>query len=86
MLQQSVAAMVSLAGAANGSEIDDLRRDVRHRGWQANGHRITVPILSLVEVPEPDRVSTLLRLAHARLSELDPYDDGQLPWTDAGER
>ena len=110
-LQQSVAAVVSLAGAANGSllaeryesiyrvllsrlplgdcdagdgsEIHDLRRDVRHRWWQANGRRITVPIYSLVAVPEPERVSTLLRPAHARLSELDPFNDGQLLWTDA---
>lgn len=109
--QAAVAAVVSLAGAFNGSllaeryaglyhaalmrlplqgcaagdgsELDDLRREVRHRAWLAQRERIRVPLFSLVAVPEQRRVSALLAPAHAQLSELDPYNDGQMLWTDA---
>lgn len=105
-----VAAVVSVAGAANGSpladayqsayrdwlaaaplpgcsrsdgtEILDLRRDVRRDWWARHGADIRVPVFSLVTTPRPDRVSFGLQSAHAKLGEIDPRNDGKVLWYD----
>jgi hypothetical protein len=108
---QQVAAIVSIAGASNGSpiadelyefyqnwlanlpipgcdrgtgsEVQDLRRDVRLEWWQRNRSAIRVPIFSLVAVPKADRVSPILKRTYEKLSGIDPRNDGQLLWYDA---
>jgi hypothetical protein len=108
---QQIAAIVSIAGASNGSaiaddlhefyrdwlaglpipgcargtgvEVQDLRRDVRLEWWKQNRSAITVPIFSLVAVPKADRVSPILKRTYAKLSGIDPHNDGQLLWYDA---
>ncbi|HXV83445.1 MAG TPA: hypothetical protein VEG60_26605 [Candidatus Binatia bacterium] len=107
---QHVAAIVSIAGASNGSpfaddlyefyrdwlaglpipgcdrgtgeEVYDLRRDVRLEWWRQNQSAITVPIFSLAAVPRAYRVSPVLKQMHAKLSSIDPRNDGQLLWYD----
>jgi hypothetical protein len=108
---QQLAAIVSIAGASNGSpiadelyelyrdwlaglpipgcdrgtgsEVQDLRRDVRLEWWQRNRSAIRVPIFSLVAVPRADRVSPILKRMYEILSGIDPRNDGQLLWYDA---
>lgn len=38
---------------------------------------------SLVALPEPDRVSAVLRPGYRRIARLDPCNDGQVVWADA---
>jgi hypothetical protein len=108
---RQIAAIVSIAGASNGSpiadelyefyrdwlaglpipgcdrgtgeEVHDLRRDVRIEWWRRNRSAITLPIFSIVAVPRADRVSPVLKPTYAKLSAIDPRNDGQLLWYDA---
>lgn len=107
---QHIAAIISIAGASNGSpfaddfyefyrdwlaglpvpgcgtgtgeEVRDLRRDVRLEWWRRNRSAVRVPIFSIVAVPRADRVSPVLKQMHAKLSSIDPRNDGLLLWYD----
>jgi len=69
--------------ADTGEGVHDLRRDVRVAWWLKHGQQITVPMYSLVALPERERVSPVMAGTHAQLSRIDPRNDGQLLWTDA---
>ena len=105
-----VAAIVSIAGAANGtpladayqssyrnwlaklplpgcatsdgSEILDLKPEVRREWWRHNGDRIRVPVFSLVTTPRKEQLSVGLGIAHASLAAIDPRNDGKILWFD----
>jgi hypothetical protein len=109
--RRHIAAIVGVAGAANGSplvehfeglyratlerlpfdscaagdgeELHDLRRDVRMTWWQTHRQRIGVPLYSIVALPQPAQVSPILSSSHTALARIDPYNDGQLLWSDA---
>jgi hypothetical protein len=68
--------------ASDGSEILDLRRDVRREWWARHGGQVTVPVFSLVTTPRQDRVSFGLQTAYAKLGEMDSRNDGKLLWYD----
>ena len=67
---------------SDGSEIRDLRRDVRQAWWETNGAAVTVPVFSLVTMPRAERLSFGLRTAHATLAQIDARNDGKLLWSD----
>ena len=69
--------------ADTGDGVHDLREDVRVAWWRKHGKDITVPMYSLVALPERDRVSPVMAGTHAQLSQIDPANDGQLLWTEA---
>ena len=64
--------------AGTGKEIEDLRRDTRRAWWARNGDRITVPVLAVVAVPSPDRVSFGSWTTFRKLSAIDPRNDGKI--------
>jgi hypothetical protein len=68
--------------ASGGSEILDLRRNVRQEWWTRHGGEVTTPVFSVVTMPRADRVSFGLRTAYAKLGEMDPRNDGKLLWYD----
>jgi hypothetical protein len=69
--------------AGDGGGIDSLRRATR-RTWLAR-HALPQPVryFSLVALPEPDRVSAILRPGHRRIADVDARNDGQVVWADA---
>jgi hypothetical protein len=70
-------------GPGRGEGAHDLRRDVRSAWWTAHGAEVTVPMYSIVGLPEKDRVSPSLAASHGQLSGIDARNDGQLLWTEA---
>ncbi len=66
-----------------GAELADLRRDVRQEWWRRHREQIAVPLFAIAGAPRPERVSPILEYPHARLSAVDPHNDGQLLWQDA---
>ena len=73
-----------LSGCADGtgSEIDDLRPDVRMAWWQKHGDALTTPLFALVAAPRPDRVSPVTRATYLKLAQVDARNDGKLLWRD----
>lgn len=69
--------------AGDGSELESLRRGVRHSWWQANHLRLHVPFYSLVALPDPGHISVPLRGTSAQLAHFDVNNDGQLAANDA---
>ena len=84
-IYRSIGARFPMPGCDSGSgeELRDLRRETRLEWWQRHGTAIRVPIYSIVAVPRPGQVSPVLSAKHAKLSEIDPRNDGQLIWYDA---
>ena len=110
-LQARLAAVISVAGAAqgsvlaepygalyratvmhlplkhcepgDGSELRDLGRDVRAVWWQSHGAGVTVPIYSIVALPDDEQLSPILRATFDDIADVDARNDGQLSWTDA---
>jgi hypothetical protein len=110
-LQARIAAVISVAGAAqgsvlagpygalyratvtrlplehceagDGSELRDLDRDARAAWWQRHGERVTVPIYSIVALPDGERLSPILKGTFTDIAEVDARNDGQLIWSDA---
>jgi hypothetical protein len=87
-IPEPLAAVVSRADlpgcdAGDGGGIDSLRRSTR-RDWLAR-HALprSVRYFSLVALPEPDRVSAILRPGYRRIADVDPRNDGQVVWADA---
>lgn len=74
---------LSACAAGSGGEVHALRREARLAWWRRYGTALGVPLFSLVAVPRPANVSPLLTVMHARLSQIDPRNDGQLIWYDA---
>ena len=83
--QQALLDHLPLTGCkpGDGSEIQALRRDVRHAWWQANHGKLHVPFYSIVALPSDDRISVPLRATHADLAQATPQNDGQLAAADA---
>jgi hypothetical protein len=69
--------------AGDGLGVEGLRRATR-RDWLAR-HALpsSVRYYSLVALPEPDRVSAILRPGYRRVADVDPRNDGQVVWADA---
>lgn len=110
-LQARIAAVISVAGAAqgsvlaspygalyrasvtrlplkhceagDGSELRDLDRNARAVWWQRYGSRVTLPIYSIVALPDDQRLSPILKGTFADVAEVDARNDGQLIWSDA---
>jgi hypothetical protein len=66
----------------NGTEMNDLRRDVRIAWWQQHADEVSVPVFALVAAPLPERVSPATRATYRWLARLDPRNDGKLLWQD----
>lgn len=69
--------------AGDGSDLQSLRRDVRHTWWQAHHLELRVPFYTLAAAARSDRVSSPLRDTYAALSRTDGLNDGQLAVADA---
>jgi hypothetical protein len=69
--------------AGDGLGVESLRHSTR-RDWLAR-HALprSVRYFSLVALPEPERVSAILRPGHRRIADVDPRNDGQVVWADA---
>lgn len=82
---RAIGARLPMSGCptGTGAEIRDLRREARLAWWQRYGNAIDVPLFSMVAVPRAEQVSPALSAAHAKLSDIDPRNDGQLLWYDA---
>jgi hypothetical protein len=68
--------------AGDGSEIDELRRDVRLDWWRRHRGQIGFPVFTLVAAPEPARISPGARTLYRRLAQIEPRNDGRLIWYD----
>ncbi|MEZ5606190.1 MAG: hypothetical protein R3E52_03500 [Burkholderiaceae bacterium] len=84
-LEKSVLEHLPLATcrAGDGSEIEALRREVRHGWWQANHQRLHVPFYSMVALPDPGHISVPLRGTYKKLAHIDANNDGQIVASDA---
>jgi hypothetical protein len=69
--------------AGDGSELRDLERDVRAAWWQKHGALVTVPIYSIVALPDAEQLSPILRATYADIADVDARNDGQMIWSDA---
>jgi hypothetical protein len=67
----------------DGGGIASLRRSVRRRWLASHALPGSVRWFSLVALPEPDRVSAILRPGYRRIARIDPGNDGQVVWSDA---
>ena len=67
----------------DGGGIESLRRANRRRWLRRHALPGSVRWFSLVALPEPERVSAILRPGHRHLAAIDPANDGQVLWTDA---
>lgn len=61
-----------------GDPVEDMQPATRQRWWTKYGAQLTVPIYSIVGVPQLDRVSPLLLPSFAGLSSGSRYNDGML--------
>lgn len=64
--------------AGAGDELEGLRPDARRAWWRDHGEALAMPVYALVALPDETRVSPVLAFTHARLAEIDGYNDGQL--------
>lgn len=64
--------------AGAGDELEGLRPDARRAWWRDHGEALAMPVYALVALPDETRVSPVLAFTHARLAEIDRYNDGQL--------
>ena len=69
--------------AGDGGGIESLRRSTRRRWLASHALPRSVRYFSLVALPEPDRVSTILRPGYRRIADHEPHNDGQVAWADA---
>jgi hypothetical protein len=67
----------------DGGGIESLRRSTRRRWLRRHTLPSSTRCFSLVALPEPERVSAILRPGHRHLAAIDPANDGQVLWTDA---
>jgi len=68
----------SACGKGDGTPVLDLQRAARTEWWSAHGSALTVPVYSLVSVPEMTRLATTLYPTFLALSHLTRYNDGML--------
>jgi pimeloyl-ACP methyl ester carboxylesterase len=87
-LAESLAPLYQLAAAANpllrcapgtGDELADLTPRARARWWREHGAKLTVPIYSLVALPDASRISPVFALTHAMQTGADAMNDGEIP-------
>lgn len=62
----------------DGGAVHSLRTDVRQAWLAANPLPGEVPMYSVVALPRPERLSTVLRLTGRRLGQIDGRHDGQM--------
>lgn len=68
--------------SGDGGAVASLRPDVRKAWLAANPLPKGLPLYSLVSLPEPERISTLLRGSAAKLSLIDGRNDSQVIFYD----
>jgi hypothetical protein len=68
--------------AGDGKGIESLRPAVRQRWLSENPLPEGIPYYSLVTYPLPDRVSSILKGTHKKLSQIDPRNDSQVIFYD----
>lgn len=61
-----------------GDPVEDMQPASRERWWTKYGAQLTVPIYSIVGVPQLDRVSPTLLPSFAGLSSVSRYNDGMV--------
>jgi hypothetical protein len=68
--------------AGDGKGVESLRPSVR-QDW-LNEHRLPdgIPYYSLVTYPLPERISSILKVTHKKLSQIDPRNDSQVIFYD----
>jgi hypothetical protein len=67
----------------DGGAIHSLRRSTRRRWLARHTLPASIRYFSLVALPEPERVSAVLRPGYRRLAAKEPANDGQVVWADA---
>ena len=68
--------------AGDGKGIESLRPAVRQDWLNENPLPAEIPYYSLVTYPLPDRVSSILKSTHKKLSQIDPRNDSQVIFYD----
>jgi hypothetical protein len=68
--------------AGDGKGIESLRPAVRQDWLNENPLPEEIPYYSLVTYPLPDRVSSILKSTHKKLSQIDPRNDSQVIFYD----
>jgi len=68
----------SACGKGEGTPVQDLQRAARAAWWAAHGHALTVPVYSLVSVPEMTRLAPTLYPTFLAMSRFTRYNDGML--------
>jgi hypothetical protein len=67
----------------DGGGVSSLRRADRRRWLRRHTLPGSIRWFSLVALPEPERVSAVLRPGYGHLAAMDPANDGQVLWSDA---
>jgi hypothetical protein len=62
----------------DGAPVQDLMRDTRERWWAAHAGSVTVPVYSLVSVPQVARLAPTLYPFFTTLMHYSRYNDGML--------
>lgn len=68
----------SACGKGEGTPVLDLQRAARAAWWSAHGSALTVPVYSLVSVPEMTRLAPTLYPSFLALTRMTRYNDGML--------
>lgn len=68
----------SACSKGEGTPVLDLQRAARTAWWSAHGSGLTVPVYSLVSVPEMTRLAPTLYTSFLALSRISRYNDGML--------
>ena len=68
--------------AGDGKGVESLRPAVRQQWLSENPLPPEIPYYSLVTYPLPDRVSSILKGTHRKLSQIDPRNDSQVIFYD----
>jgi hypothetical protein len=66
----------------DGHAVESLRPAVRRKWLQDNPLPDSIPYYSLVTLPSPDRISSVLRGSYKKLSQIDPRNDSQVIFYD----
>lgn len=68
----------SACSKGEGTPVLDLQREARAAWWAVHGSALTVPVYSLVSVPEMTRLAPTLYTPFLALSRITRYNDGML--------